>query len=71
MLRRGARRGWPAGVARTSDEYPDDAECVIPFIGVHRCELCVENVERPGQGNADPAEEQRQPGLGFIAESGR
>jgi hypothetical protein len=65
----GARRAVAAAVARTSDEHPDDAECAIPFIGVHSCELRVENVERPGQGNGDRAEEQRQSGLGFLAES--
>ncbi len=31
---------------------------------MHRLELGVDELERPGQGDADAAEEQREPGLG-------
>jgi hypothetical protein len=53
-----------------SDEQPEEFECVFPFSGVHGLELGVDERERPGQGDADAAEEQREPGLGIVGQRG-
>jgi hypothetical protein len=44
-----------------SDEQPEEFERAFPFSGVHGLELGVDERERPGQGDADAAEEQREP----------
>jgi hypothetical protein len=53
-----------------SDEQPEEFERAFPSSGVHGLELGVDERERPGQGDADAAEEQREPGLGIVGQRG-
>src|SRR5580692_5594446 len=51
-----------------SDQQPEDAERALPFLAVHGLHIGVNELECPGQGNADAAEELRKPGLRRVAE---
>ena len=53
-----------------SDEQPEELERAFPFPGVHGLELGVDQLERPDQGDAHAAEEQREPGLGVVGQRG-
>jgi hypothetical protein len=58
--------GSPA--ASGSDQQLEQAERAFPFNGVNGPHLGVDELERPGQGDADAPEEQREPGLGVLAQ---
>src|ERR1700761_3257857 len=50
------------------DEQPEHGEDAFPFFGVNGLDLPVDGFERPGQRDADAAEDQREPGLRLIVQ---
>src|ERR1700733_784539 len=54
--------------SRKSDQQPEDAERAFPFLAVHGFHVGLNELECPGQGHADAAEEVRKPGLRRVAE---
>src|SRR5258706_12670657 len=50
------------------DQQPEEAERAFPFLAVHGLQFRVDDLEGPGQRDADAAEDQRQPGLGVLGQ---
>jgi hypothetical protein len=53
---------------KRSDRQPEETERAFPFRAVHSLHISVEELEDPGQGHADAAEEPRKPRLRRLAE---
>jgi hypothetical protein len=69
--RAGTARAVPARYRRPGpllDQQPEEAERAFPFVAVHGLQLCVDDLERPGQGDADAAEDQRQAGPRLLGQ---